>query len=728
MRSAASLLLLCLLAPAHAEKKPPQAVEQVAEAVRKSVVVVTVPGRDGRQTGLGTGFVVGDGLIATNMHVIGEARRVSVELADGKKYEAIAIHAFDRKLDLAVIRIDAKGLPILALGDSSRVKAGQPVVAIGNPRGLKHSVVSGVVSSRRVMDGRPMLQVAIPVEPGNSGGPLVDMEGRVLGVLTSKSLVTPNLGFAAAVNSLKQLLQKPNTVAMSAWLTIGALDAEEWKPMLGSRWRQRAGRILAETPGSGFGGRSYCLSLQEVPALPFEATVTVKLDDEAGAAGLIFHADDEGRHYGFYPSGGGLRLTRFDGPDVYSWKILAQKRSPHYRRGEWNTLKVRLAKDGIRCYVNDQLVIESEDTARTAGKVGLAKFRNTRAEFKHFRVAKKLPPLGVPAATAARIKKALAGLEMPAATPELLQKLSGEGTASLKVLRDRAKHLEAQAAQLRRLAKAVHAKSVIDELVKVLSAQEGKVDLLHAALMIARLDNDELNVDAYRREVERMAKRVAGRLPKEAGDKAKLAALNKYLFAARGFHGSRGDYYHRANSYLNEVLDDREGLPITLSVVYIELGRRLGLKLEGVGLPGHFVVRHVPAKGEAQLIDAYEGGKPLSRAEAAKKVEDITGAKLEDRFLAAVTPREIIVRMLNNLLRIAQKEEDFEGSVRYLDAIIALVPDAGRERGLRALARYQLGDRKGALADLDWILEKMPEGIDLAGVRAIRRRIAGPEQ
>jgi regulator of sirC expression with transglutaminase-like and TPR domain len=726
MRSAA-LLLLCLCVPARADDKPTKTVEQVAEAVRPSIVVITVPGRDGRQTALGTGFVVGDGLIATNLHVVGEARPATVELADGKKYEASAIHAFDRKLDLAVVRIKAKGLPVLALADSARIKAGQPVVAVGNPRGLKHSVVAGVISSRRVIDGRPMLQVAIPVEQGNSGGPLVDMEGRVLGVMTSKSLVTPNLGFAVAVNSLKRLLNKPNTVAMSAWLTIGALDPEEWKPMLGSRWRQRAGRIVAETPGDGFGGRSYCLSLQPVPALPCEATVTVKLDDESGAAGLIFHAE-EGRHYGFYPSGGGLRLTRFDGPDVYSWKILAQKRSPHYHAGEWNTLKVRLSKDGIRCYVNDQLVIESDDTARTAGKMGLAKFRNTRAEFKQFRVARKLPPLGVPAATEARIKKALADLKMPATTPELLKKLSGEGTASLKVLRDQAKQLEAQAAQLRRLAKAVHAQGVIDELVKVLAAKEGKVDLLHAALLIARLDNDELDVEAYRREVERLAKKLAGRLPKDADDKAKLAALNKYLFTERGFHGSRADYYHRANSYLNEVLDDREGLPITLSVVYIELGRRLGLKLEGVGLPGHFVVRHIPAKGEAQLIDAYEGGKPLSRAEAAKKVEDITGAKWEEGFLAAVAPREVIVRMLNNLLRIAQREQDFEGSARYLDAIIALVPDAARERGLRALARFQLGDKKGALADLDWILEKMPEDIDLDGVRTIRRRIAGPDR
>src|SRR5207302_10550045 len=122
----------------------------------------------------------------------------------------------------------------------------------------------------------------------------------------------------------------------------------------------------------------------------FEVSVTVKLDDEAGAAGLIFHDDNAGRHYGFYPSGGGLRLTRFDGSDVFSWKILEQKASDAYRPGEWNTIKVRLEKGKILCYVNDKLAIESTDAALTEGKVGLAKFRTTKAEFKQIRIADRV--------------------------------------------------------------------------------------------------------------------------------------------------------------------------------------------------------------------------------------------------------------------------------------------------------------------------------------------------
>ncbi len=715
------LLLLTLTTHTRADKADDKSVEQIADKVRKSVVVITTPGRDDKRSGLGTGFVIGEGLIATNYHVIGEGRAILVETADGKKHEATAVHAFDRILDLAIIRVNVKDLPVLSLADSDKLKDGQTVVAVGNPHGLKYSVVSGVLSGRREIEGRSMLQLAMPVERGNSGGPVVDRDGKVLGVITMKSAVTENLGFAIAGNNLKPLLAKPNPVPMSAWKTIGALDADDWMPLLGARWRQRAGRILVDEPGTGFGGRSYCIWRAATPKLPFEVSVTVKLDDEAGAAGLIFHADDEGHHYGFYPSGGGLRLTRFDGPDVFSWKILEQTTSDAYKPGEWNTLKVRLEKGKLLCYVNDKLAIESDDTGFTEGKVGLAKFRTTKAEFKQFRVGAKLTTATPSAEMSARILKELNALKTP--SPETLRKLGSDGAAGLEIIRQRAKELEEQAVRLRRLAASVHSSAIVEQLTKALKTKD-KVDLIHAALLIAKLDNEELDVELYRRDVDRIAKKIAAKLPKDADDKAKLKGLNDYLFNERGFHGSRGDYYNRSNSYLNEVLDDREGLPITLSVLYLELGKRLGLKIEGVGLPGHFVVRQVPVKGEGQLIDPYEGGKLLSRAEAEKKVTEITGRKFDESVLAAVAPRAIVVRMLNNLLRIAQEERDLDGTVRYLDAIIGIDPeDSGRERVLRGLARNQMGDRAGALADIDWVLEKMPDDIDLDAVRAVRRRL-----
>ncbi len=719
------LLCLLLLAPTlrAADKPAVKTVEQIAEQARKSVVMITFTGRDGKRMGLGTGFVVGaDGLIATNYHVLGDARPIAVQLADGKRHDVVSIHASDRALDLALVRIDVKGLTPLELGDSDKLKLGQSVVALGNPRGLEYSVVGGVVSGRRTIDGRSMIQLAIPLEPGNSGGPLLDRLGRVQGILTMKSLVTDNLGFAMPINALKPLLAKPNPIPMARWVTIGALDPRDWQPLLGAHWRQRAGHILVAGAGDGFGGRSLCLARRTVPAVPFEVAVTVKLDDEAGAAGLAWHADGRNKHYGFYPTAGKLRLTRFDGPDVLSWHILKDQPSKHYRPGDWNTLKVRVEKDRIKCYVNDELVIESTDAGLTGGKVGLAKFRDTKAEFKDFRVAREIPPARLPADVVARILKAVKKLPLEgelkaaAADPFL-----PEAAASVTVLQDQARKLEEQAARLRKLATAVHARRVQAELVKVLHGDEEKIDLLHAALLIARLDNPELDVSAYRKEVDRLAREVMAGLPKNAGDKAKLAALNKYLFAERGFHGSRAAYYTRANSYLNEVIDDREGIPITLSVLYLELARRLGLKVEGVGMPGHFIVKHVPAKGPEHLIDVYDGGKPMTREDANKVVQGITGEPLRDEHLAAVGKKAIIVRMLQNLYGVARREKDVPGILRYLDTILAVSPDEVNEHWMRAVFRAQEGRRQAALEDVDWILKRQPSGIDLRYVRRLRQ-------
>jgi regulator of sirC expression with transglutaminase-like and TPR domain len=698
-------------------------VEQLAQSVRPSVVVVTSPGRDGKREGLGTGFVVGDGLIATNFHVIGEGRPITIETADGKKYVPTHVHAVDRLSDLAVLRVEAKDLKPLELGDSDALKDGQSVVAVGNPRGLRHSVVAGVVSGRREFDGKPMIQLAIPIEPGNSGGPLLDRNGRVHGILTIKSLVTPNLGFAVASNSLKPLLAKPTPVPMSAWLTLGALDLDEWQPKLGANWRQRAGHLLVDGTGTGFGGRSFCLSQRPTPELPFEVAVTVKLDDEKGAAGLIFHADGDDRHYGFYPTGGKLRLTRFDGADVFSWKILRDEPSPHYRQGEWNTLKVRVEKDRIRCYINDHLAFESDDVVYTSGKVGLAKFRATAAEFKQFRVGAKLDALKPPADVTTRVRKVVDKIPPGGVDEETVRKLTPDGSAGLAALRERARELEEQATQIRRLALAVHQQEALDRMHKALAGKSERQELLRAALLIAWLDNEEVDVEHYVGEVERMAKKITAALPKDANDRAKLDALNHFLFTERGFHGSRSDYYNRSNSYLSEVIDDREGLPITLSVLYLELARGIGLKAEGVGLPGHFVVRVLLTKGETVLVDVFDGGKVLTKEDAQKKVKDTTGRDATDAHFAAVSKRDIIVRMFRNLLRVAGDEGDEASSLRYLDAILTLTPDAAEERGMRIGLRYQTGDKAGALKDIDWLLENKPDGVDLDRVREFRKKL-----
>jgi hypothetical protein len=188
------------------------------------------------------------------------------------------------------------------------------------------------------------------------------------------------------VNALKTLLEHPNPVPMERWLTIGVLNPRVWKTTLGAQWTQRAGTVHVSHPGDGFGGRALCLWHAAPPSESFSASVTVWLSDEAGAAGLAFCADEENRHYGFYPTGGKFRLTRFDGPDVFSWKVLREFESDGYRPGDWNTLRVEVRGDQIRCFVNERQVVEVTDSGFRGGRSGLCKFRGTVASFKGFQV------------------------------------------------------------------------------------------------------------------------------------------------------------------------------------------------------------------------------------------------------------------------------------------------------------------------------------------------------
>lgn len=700
-----ALLGLCLLsalpAASAAQKKPAAAepaadVAALAAEARKSVAIVRHYGRDGRQDGVGAGVIVGrDGLVATCFHVIGEARPVSVELSDGRRFDVVEVFASDRKLDLAVVRIAVSNLPALKLGDSAALKQGAAVIAIGNPLGLEHSVVQGVVSAKRDFDGVEMIQLAIPIESGNSGGPLLDTKGRVQGLLSMKSAVTANLGFAVPVNELKSLLERPNPVQMSGWLKLGALDTKLWEPLMGARWSRKAGRVLVEGLGDGFGGRSLCLARQAVPAMPYEISVTVKLDDESGAAGLAFASDAGDRHYGFYPTAGQFRLTRFDGPNVFSWNILSEFKTPHYKPGDWNTIAVRIETNRITGFVNGELVMESPDAEWREGRVGLAKFRETKAQFRDFRVGTNL----------------------------IAVRRGTDSSDERGQLMERARKLEKEAAELRRAASVVHAKRTGTALVEALRGPEEKIDLFHGALLVARLDNPDLDLDSYRAELAVLGAELKSRLADAAAETAKVATLTRFLFQEQGFHGSRNDYHNRANSYVSDVLDDREGLPITLAVIYLELARQIGLtNVVGLPVPTHFMVSYRPAHGVEQIIDVFNGGKTLTRSDAVELVADGAERITDDDFKPA-RKREIITRMLRNLHGVAQRGGTPEEAVRYLDVIVALNPDSAFDRLARARAHMQRSDNAAAREDLRWLLDHAPEGMDLERLAELYRSL-----
>src|SRR5258708_28835858 len=200
--------------PEDVESVPTKSIEALTTRAMASIVVLRHFDREGKEDGLGTGFIIASNLVATSLHVIGEARPVRAQLPDGRTVPVKQIYAWDRKFDLAILQLDGNQLSPLPLGDSDSLKQGAGVVALGNPLGLEKSVVQGVVSARRDVEGVEMIQLAIPFEPGNSGGPLLDLDGRVQGIITLKAALSRNLGFAMPVNALTSLLASPNPVPM----------------------------------------------------------------------------------------------------------------------------------------------------------------------------------------------------------------------------------------------------------------------------------------------------------------------------------------------------------------------------------------------------------------------------------------------------------------------------------------------------------------------------------
>lgn len=721
----------------------PGQVRKLTELAKPSLVTVRQMGRDGERSGTGSGFIIADGLVVTNLHVIGEGRSIEVELFDGTVCAVTEVHASDRHYDLAVLRIDPAGktLQPLKIGDSAKIEQGDLIVGFGAPQGLALSVVPGAISAIRKLDPGfagegetpefPMLQLAMPIEQGNSGGPVINLEGEVLGIVTLRHRVTENLGFAVPSNDLQTLLDKPNPVPMSRWRTIGTLDPRQWTPVMGADWTQRGGIMSSRQVGEGFGGRALCLSSLKVPEVPYEVAVSVKLDEEGGAAGLAFAADGKDVHYGFYPSDGKLRLTRFEGPDVYSWSILEQIEVPAYVKGEWNRLRVRVEADKIIAWVNEEKVLEINDAELRGGSVGLCKFRETVADFRGFRVGSDLSEKEMPKGERDAITSLLDRFVKEGGTVEVLNELGRDGLGSQRLIRDRVAELEDLVANLKVLETEVYRTTVSREMLMTLDRPESEVDLFEVGLQIARLDDPELDLDHYRAVFAQFvgdARVYVEKAALEGGVKERAEALRDFMFRENGFHGSRGEYYHHANSYVNRVIDDREGLPITLSVVFIELARRLGIpEVYGAALPGKFMVGVNIPKGDGKeplFFDVFDEGKSHSRESAARVALELTGSAPEESAFAPSGARDIAVRMLRNLVDIEiNRKQTPKQAENYLELLLAIQPDSAYERFQRAILRVQAAELEGAREDLDWLLENRPPGLDYSRLEQFRESL-----
>jgi regulator of sirC expression with transglutaminase-like and TPR domain len=260
--------------------------------------------------------------------------------------------------------------------------------------------------------------------------------------------------------------------------------------------------------------------------------------------------------------------------------------------------------------------------------------------------------------------------------------------------------------------------------------EDERVDLLRAALTFARIADPGLDIEHYVHCVDALAARVSAKIEDPDDPANIIAALNDVLFHEEMFRGNTVDYYSARNSFLHDVLDRRLGIPITLALVYMEVARRVGFQLFGVGMPGHFLLKHYDVDGRSILIDAFDRGSIVTEEDCRQKLDSIYAGQvaLQPEFLLPVTRRQMLTRMLNNLRSVYLSQRDFRRALQVVDLILVIYPRSPEDMKQRAVLRYNLNDYRGALSDFEEYVKMSPDASDAEEIRqtalSLRRSMA----
>ena len=268
-----------------------------------------------------------------------------------------------------------------------------------------------------------------------------------------------------------------------------------------------------------------------------------------------------------------------------------------------------------------------------------------------------------------------------------------------------------------------HISDIRDQFVGVTKLPDDEIDLARVALLVAATQYPQLDIERELDALDALAAAVSDGLGEERDPLYTVNTLSIYLFDKLSFRGNREDYYDPRNSYLNEVLTRRLGIPITLSLVYVEVGMRLNMPLSGVGLPGHFVVRH--ADVDDLYVDPFHGGILLSEQECVERVRQVTRVDIpwDSRHLDPISKREFIARIIRNLKNSFLRLQDYTRALTMIDLLLELLPHATLERRDRGVVHYHLDNYEEAQDDLRGYLESASQSPDAEAVQRLLGRI-----
>jgi regulator of sirC expression with transglutaminase-like and TPR domain len=250
---------------------------------------------------------------------------------------------------------------------------------------------------------------------------------------------------------------------------------------------------------------------------------------------------------------------------------------------------------------------------------------------------------------------------------------------------------------------------------------DDSVPLLATALLIARDEYPQLDPDLYDTLIQAHWAHLRPQVDAIDGYPLKMHAINRHLFEEVGYSGNHDEYYDPRNSYINEVFDRRLGNPISLAMVQMEVARRLGVPLDGVSFPGHFLVR-LPIDDGVLVMDPFNRGRPLDEDELRARARPHLGGEMPDdealyRILHPASHRAMLTRMLRNLHGVYSERDDWERAVRCADRILKLSPENPEALRDRGLGYFKLGHRHGACHDLGRYVQLNPDAADAGSLR-----------
>jgi regulator of sirC expression with transglutaminase-like and TPR domain len=266
-------------------------------------------------------------------------------------------------------------------------------------------------------------------------------------------------------------------------------------------------------------------------------------------------------------------------------------------------------------------------------------------------------------------------------------------------------------------------KKIRERFAELVARGDDQINLAEAALLIAAEEYPRLDVELYLDRLEQFAdlartETADAQIPLDI-----ITALNTTLFERLGFHGNRETYYDPRNSYLNDVIERRTGIPITLTIVYIDVAQRLGFPIKGVGMPFHFLAKHQSEEGDL-FIDPFNSGRLLGLAGCKDLIKQMSGGsvELQSSHLEEVTKKQILTRVLSNLLGI-YSTSDHRRALSVIDRLLLINPESAMYTRDRGLLLAKVGDGKNAIAELERYLEQMPEAPDADLIREQIRSI-----